>query len=195
MRLDSTETQQDLPAETGSHWLTELIDWLKYILIAILIGLLLVVFVIQRNSVIGHSMVPTLFPDDQLIVEKVSRWFGGIQHGDIITIRASELPAHDEGPNIIKRVIGLPGDTVEIQSDGVYLNDALLYEPYLEPGTNTRVRNLNYERVTLGENEYFVMGDNRDVSLDSRSFGPVPYKSIIGEVLMRFYPFESIGMP
>ena len=73
MRLDSTETQQDLPAETGSHWLTELIDWLKYILIAILIGLLLVVFVIQRNSVIGHSMVPTLFPDDQLIVEKVSR--------------------------------------------------------------------------------------------------------------------------
>ncbi|MBP8988988.1 MAG: signal peptidase I [Clostridia bacterium] len=178
-----------------SDWLTELLDWLKYILIAVLIGLLLVVFVIQRNSVIGYSMLPTLNHNDQLLVEKVTKWFGGIGYADIITIRSSDLPQHENGPNIIKRVIGLPGDTIEICEDGVHRNGSLLEEPYLAPGTVTRSRSLMYEKVKLGENEYYVMGDNREISLDSRSFGPVPFDSIIGEVLLRFYPLDRFGIP
>jgi len=90
----------------------ELLDWVKYILIAVLIGLLLVVFVVQRNSVLGDSMLPNLHENDQLLVEKVSKWFHGIQYGDVITISSKDLPAHDEGPNIIKRVIGLLGDVI-----------------------------------------------------------------------------------
>lgn len=195
MRTDHTAQAAGTAARQQGDWLTELLDWLKYILIAVLIGLLLVVFVVQRNSVIGNSMVPTLHHDDQLLVEKVSKWFGGIHYGDIVTISSRDLPRHDDGPNIIKRVVGMPGDTIEIREEGVYRNGQKLDEPYLQQGTITRVRNLQYEKVTLSANEYFVMGDNRDVSLDSRIFGPVPLESIIGEVLLRFYPFDQIGIP
>lgn len=190
------------PASTSSQiiqkrddWLTELLDWLKYILVAILIGLILVIFVVQRNSVIGYSMLPTLNQDDQLLVEKVSKWFGGIHYGDIVTISTRNLPHHEEGPNIIKRVVGLPGDTIEIREGHVYRNQQILTEPYLFEGTITRPRSLLYERVILDENEYYVLGDNRDVSLDSRSFGPVSIDHIIGEVLLRFYPFDQFGVP
>ncbi|MDD2441141.1 MAG: signal peptidase I [Clostridiaceae bacterium] len=184
--------QDEVP--TGD-WLTELLDWLKYILLALLIGLLLVVFVIQRNAVIGNSMVPTLHQNDQLLVEKVTKWFGGIDYGDIITISAKDLPEHEDGPNIIKRVIGLPGDTIEIRDEQVYRNGEKLDESYLPSGMTTRVRNLLFEKVTLQDDEYFVMGDNRDVSLDSRSFGPVSKDHIIGTVLLRFYPFSTFGAP
>ncbi len=176
-------------------FLTELLDWLKYILIAVLIGLLMVVFVIQRNSVIGQSMLPTLHEDDQLLVEKVSKWFHGIKYEDIITVSTRDLEEHDGGPNIIKRVIGIPGDTIEIRDDGVYRNDEKLEEGYLPSGTPTQPRNLAFAKVTLGVDEYYVLGDNREVSLDSRSFGPVPLDSIIGRVLLRFYPFEQLGSP
>ncbi|NLM79031.1 MAG: signal peptidase I [Ruminococcaceae bacterium] len=186
-RLGSTARQQD--------WLTELLDWLKYILIAVLIGLLLVVFIIQRNSVIGHSMSPNLHHDDQLLVEKVSKLWGGIGYGDIVTISTRELAGHDDGPNIIKRIIGMPGDAIRIGEEGVYRNGQLLDEPYLVPGTVTRLRSLMYEQVTLQEDEYFIMGDNREISLDSRTFGPVHKKSIIGKVLLRFYPFDQFGFP
>ncbi|HBP39103.1 MAG TPA: signal peptidase I [Clostridiales bacterium] len=193
--------ETNLPAaaagtETKPDFLLELLDWLKYILIAVLIGLLLVVFVIQRNSVIGNSMVPNLHDNDQLLVEKLSKLFHGIDYGDIITISTRNLPEHDEGPNIVKRVVGLPGDTIEIRADGVWRNDEKLDESdYLTEGTTTRIRNLAYAKVTLGADEYYVLGDNRDVSLDSRSFGPVPIKSIIGTVLLRFYPFAQFGAP
>ena len=197
MRTDPAilDNRQNGRRGKGSDLVLELLDWLKYILIAVLVGLLLVVFVIQRNSVIGDSMVPNLHENDQLLVEKVSKWFHGIQYLDIITISSKDLPKHDEGPNIIKRVIGLPGDTIEIRADGVYRNDVRLDEPYLPGGTVTRIRSLMYEKVTLGENEYYVLGDNRDISLDSRTFGPVPLDSIIGKVLFRFYPLEQIGKP
>ncbi len=197
MRTDNrTESaiNKDKPAQRNDMIL-ELLDWVKYILIAVLIGLLLVVFVIQRNSVLGDSMLPNLHENDQLLVEKVSKWFHGIQYSDVITISSKDLPAHDEGPNIIKRVIGMPGDTVEIRDDGVYRNGSKLDEAYLPDGTITQVRNLMYSKVTLGENEYYVMGDNRDVSLDSRIFGPVPLESVIGKVLLRFYPWNQIGLP
>lgn len=176
--------------------LLEILDWLKYILIAVLIGLLLVVFVIQRNSVIGDSMLPNYHQDDQLLVEKVSKLFNGITYGDVITVRTDELRDHEGGPNIIKRVIGLPGDTIEIRADGVYLNGGKIDESaYLPADTHTEVRALEYAKVTLGDDEYYILGDNRTISLDSRSFGPVKLDYIIGKVLVRFYPFDAFGRP
>jgi signal peptidase I len=136
-----------------------------------------------------------LHDNDQLLVEKVSKHFGGIGYGDIITISTRNLENHEGNPNIIKRVIGLPGDSIEIREDGVFRNGARLSEPYLAPGTETRIRTLAYAKVTLGEKEYYVLGDNRTVSLDSRSFGPVPQAYVIGETLFRFYPFDQFGAP
>jgi len=176
--------------------LLEILDWLKYILIAVLIGLLLVVFVIQRNSVIGDSMVPNFHQNDQLLVEKVSKLFDGIGYADIITVKTDELSGHEGGPNIIKRVVGLPGDTIEIRTDGVYRNGELLDESaYLPSSVTTEIRNLAFAKVTLAEDEYYVLGDNRPISLDSRSFGPVKLDHVIGRVLIRFYPFEDFGKP
>jgi len=175
--------------------LLEILDWLRYILSAILIGLLLVVFVIQRNAVIGDSMDPTLHPNDQVLVEKVSKLWHGITYGDIVTIRTRDLPQHEDGPNIIKRVIGLPGDTIELLDGEVYRNGELLEETYLPDNTLTEVRNPDYAKLTLGPDEYFVMGDNRAVSLDSRSIGPIPSDHMIGEVLLRFYPWQDFGQP
>ena len=195
-----------LPQQTQSapddHWgdnqsslLLEVLDWLKYILSAILVGLLLVIFVIQRNSVVGDSMVPTLMEHDQVLVEKVSKYFGGITYGDIVTIRTSDLPQHEEGPNIIKRVIGLPGDQIEIHDGLVFRNGQTLAEPYLPVDQETAARSSNFASITLGSSEYFVMGDNRSVSLDSRSIGAIPFDHMIGEVLIRFYPWDSFGLP
>lgn len=189
----AAEASQNPPRQ--GDILLEMLDWLRYILSAILIGLLLVVFVIQRNAVIGDSMVPTLHPNDQVLVEKVSKLWHGITYGDIVTIRTRDLPQHDDGPNIIKRVIGLPGDAIEIKDGIVYRNNQPLQEPYLPPTTITEVRNPDYAQVRLGPDEYYVMGDNRAVSLDSRSIGPIPADHMIGEVLLRFYPWPDFGQP
>jgi len=176
--------------------LLEILDWLKYILIAVMIGLLLVVFVIQRNSVIGDSMVPNYRQDDQLLVEKISKLFDGIGYGDVITIKTDKLSGHEGSPNIIKRVVGLPGDLIEIRTDGVYRNGELLDESgYLSSTVSTEIRNLAFAKVKLADDEYYVLGDNRPISLDSRSFGPVKLDYVIGSVLIRFYPFEDFGTP
>ncbi len=176
--------------------LRELLSWLKYILIAVVIGLLLVVFVVQRNTVNGDSMKPNLHDGDQLIVEKVSKYIFGIQADNIVTIDTARLTQFVGEPFIIKRVIGTPGDTIEIRADGVYRNGSLLDESaFLPAGTLTQSQTSTYDKVTLGDQEYYVLGDNRPNSQDSRTFGPVPFDSIIGKPLIRFYPFEDFGTP
>ncbi len=173
----------------------EILDWVKHIVIAAAVGLLLVFFVVQRNEVIGSSMEPNLYENDQLLVEKISKLFkGGITYGDIITINAQGLDGHIGDKNIIKRVIGLPGDTIEIRDGKVWRNGVMLEEKYLTE-TDTSPRNELYSDLTLKDNEYYVLGDHRSVSLDSRTFGPVTKDRIIGEVLIRFYPFSEFGVP
>ncbi|HHT45259.1 MAG TPA: signal peptidase I [Fastidiosipila sp.] len=170
-------------------------EWFKVIVIALALGLLLTTFVIQRNTVIGKSMLPTLKEKDELLIEKVSKWFGGVSRGDIITVHMENRSFNEGQANIIKRVIGLPGDHVKLDGGFVYVNGELLEEPYLAASAKTRVKNSMYQEVTLGADEYYVMGDNRDASLDSRTFGPIHKNDIIGEVLIRIFPFKTIGVP
>lgn len=119
-----------------------LIEWLKLIVLALIISFLLTRFVFQRNSVFGHSMEPTLQDGDQIFVEKVSRYFpGSIKRGDIITID-TELQEHEHSAFVIKRVVGLPGEQVEIKDGAVYINGELLLEPYLSAGTRTDLLSL-----------------------------------------------------
>lgn len=190
MILDSNTSEKK-----GFDPLMELLDWLKYILIAVLIGLILVVFVIQRNSVVGESMLPTLNDNDQLLVEKVSKYFNGLDYDDIVTVSTRDLTGHEAGPNIIKRVVGLPGDQIELKDGSLYRNGKLIDEPYLPEGTVTLPRENGYNELVLSDNEFFVLGDNRNISKDSRTIGPIPEKNIIGEVILRFYPFENFGRP
>lgn len=111
-----------------------------------------------------------------------------LQRGQVVVLyRAVER----EGDPLIKRVIGLPGDTIELKNGAVYVNGARLDEPYLH-GTRTPCLS-QCAPLTLGTNQYFVMGDNRPNSLDSRSFGPVPSEQIIGRVVFRYWPLDQFA--
>jgi len=173
----------------------EVTDWIKHILIAVVVGLLLVVFVVQRNEVVGSSMEPNLMNQDQLLVQKITKLFdSGIKYGDIITIDAKGLPYHNGDNNIIKRVLGLPGDFIEIKDGYVYRNGQRVDENYLD-NVDTSERKPEYSSIMLGDDEFYILGDNRPVSLDSRTFGPVERSRIVGEVLIRFYPLDHFGKP
>ncbi|MDO5033518.1 MAG: signal peptidase I [Eubacteriales bacterium] len=198
-----TETdllEEDLPASPGGpgkgklDLLTEILDYAKTFLLVLVVALLLTQFVIQRNTVKGQSMVPTLQDGDELLVEKVTRYFGAINRFDIITVDTHWVET-DHPNRVIKRVIGLPGETVEIKEGKVYINDQVLDQPFLAEDLKTLSRDSRFSKVTLGTQEYYVLGDNRNNSTDSRYYGPVPQSAILGKLLVRFYPFEALGVP
>lgn len=161
-----------------------------YLLIVLIGTLLFVRFVAQRTVVNGDSMNPTLTNMDNLIVDKVSYKIGDPERFDVVVFPYE----YKKDTYYIKRIIGLPGETVRIDTSGnIYINEQLLLEDYgaevmLEPGNA-----LN--GITLGEEEYFVLGDNRNHSSDSRTsaVGVVPREKIIGKAWLRIYPFDSIG--
>ncbi len=137
-----------------------------------------------RFVVDGPSMQPTFYTGQFLIVSRVNYLLGEPERGQIVVFEYPENPEED----YIKRVIGLPGDTIEIRDTQVYVNGDLLDEPYInEPCDAGHCPNRLWE---LGADQYFVMGDNRNHSSDSRSFGPVPRENLVGEALVRYWPPE-----
>jgi len=150
------------------------------------------------------SMEPTFHEGQRVVVNKLGAslpgWLVGTAHaangepapfavhrGQVVVFNSLTTP----GEALIKRAIGLPGDTVELRADGVFVNGARLNEPYVH-GQLTACSNA-CSPVRLGPGHYFMLGDNREVSLDSRSFGPVPAEKIIGTVLLRLWPPDKVG--
>lgn len=166
--------------------------------IAFVAAMLLVVFVIQRNNVNGPSMEPNLYNKDSVIVEMISKYFTTPQRGDIMAVNATGLPGYSETSAIVKRVIGLPGETVTISNGFVYINGVLLDEPYLGDDVQTIVDESGIARgnnsITLGEGEYYFMGDNRGLSLDSRVMGPITTSRIKSHVIAKIYPFNDMEL-
>ena len=161
-----------------------------YIAAVLLISFLIVRFVGQRTEVIGSSMVPTLQDGNQLITDKISYRFGDPKRFDIIV-----FPHEPDHEFYIKRIIGMPGETVEIGEDGtIYINGEVLEENY--GYGETQPQEIAGEKIVLSEDEYFVMGDNREVSLDSRyaEVGNIPRSIIIGRAWLRLYPFDEFGL-
>lgn len=149
----------------------------------------LVELAIPRFLVDGRSMQPSFFDGQRLIVSRVNYLFGIPQRGDIIIFNSPQQPNSEP---LIKRVIGLPGETVEIRHTIVFVNGVQLSETYInEPCTETNCRDNTW---VLGPDEYFVMGDNRNHSNDSRRFGPIPRENIIGEALVRYWPPQDWGI-
>ena len=149
---------------------------------------------IPRSLVSGHSMEPTFYGDDRLVVSRVHYLLGAPQRGDIIVFNSLDPRESADGVMLIKRVIGLPGETVELRDQTVYVDGSRLDEPYiLEPCriSSSRCRDRTW---TLGRGEYFVMGDNRNNSKDSRVFNAVPLHKIVGQVIFRYFPINSIGI-
>jgi signal peptidase I len=167
----------------------EIIGWAVFLTLVFGIGWLLLHYVGEQTQVSGESMYPTLSDGDSLIVDKISYQFVDPARFDIIVFPFR----YQENTFYIKRIIGLPGETVQISDGKIYINGKLLKEDYgyeliENPG-------LASSPITLGQDEYFVLGDNRNNSTDSRepSVGNVSRGDIIGRALFRFWPLSDIG--
>ncbi|MDY3006966.1 signal peptidase I [Anaerococcus porci] len=167
----------------------EFLDWIKTILLALILAFFIKIFLLDATKVEGNSMLNTLHSGDMLFVDKLSKHFKGFDVGDIVIIEAPD----QESTLYIKRIVGLPGDTVYISNGNVYINGEIYSEHYIN--TNETLTTNNNSEWTLNEGEYFVMGDNRlpNASNDSRNFGPISENSIVGHAFLRFYPLYDIG--
>jgi signal peptidase I len=167
------------------RWLrSTLRDLLGTILPAVIIALLIHAFLAQATRVYGQSMEPNLHTNERLVVEKLSYRFHGPRRGDIVVL-------HDPsgGPELlIKRVVGLPGERVTLADGRVYIDGALLDEPYLAQPTAGNTRTWLVPPLAV-----FVMGDNRGASRDSRVFGTVSLDQIIGRAVFRYWPLAGVG--
>ena len=195
LEIPERELKEEEAGERSGDLLLEILDWAKYILVAVVLGLIITNFVAQRNEVVGSSMLPSLADGDQLIVEKVSRHFGGLSRGDIVTIDGAGLSPSRPEEDLVKRIVAVGGEHVEIRDDmHVYIDGMALEEDYLAAGTVTTQRPFGeYNDLIVPEGYIYVLGDNRSHSADSREFGPIPIEAIHGEVWIRIYPFDRLG--
>ncbi|MGI6176705.1 MAG: signal peptidase I [Christensenellales bacterium] len=166
--------------------LQEVLSWVRVVAIAVAIGLFLRFFVVNFVQVQGNSMLQTLHPQNYVLVEKVSYYFTTPTRGDVVVLKLENVADH-----YIKRVIGLPGDVVEMTGGSTYINGEHLEEPYL----NTQTPDVDdYGPYTVPEGHVFVMGDNRYVSMDSRNpqVGMVPLNEIEGMARLIIWPLDEI---
>lgn len=172
-----------------NKFLKELIEWIKVIIVALILAFVIQIFV-SPTIVRGQSMYPTLDNNNYLLINKMAYFSKIPQRGDIVVFK-SDLKSEDgKNKDLVKRVIGIPGDEVEVTDGKVYVNGNELKENYiLDDYTDGEVK------VIVPENEVFVMGDNRGNSLDSRSeqVGFIEIKKdIVGKVFIRLFPFDNI---
>ncbi len=186
-KVEEQPTPPVVPERTPG-WITRMLKglWSELVgtvLPAVIIALVIHLFLAQATRVYGQSMEPTLHTDDRIIIEKVSYYFHPPRRGDIVVVRVES-----RSNPLIKRIVGLPGETIAIHDGKVFINGKPLEEDYLgEPTTGY----LPPTRIPMMH--YFVLGDNRQASSDSRYFGPIPRKAIQGRAFFRYWPPGKIG--
>src|SRR3989338_4437361 len=170
---------------------SSIIDMLQTIVLAVSIFMVSYLFLVQPHQVKGPSMLPNFNDGEYLLTEKVSYRLGEPKRGDVIIFEAPQNKRDD----YIKRIIGLPGETVSVSSGKVYVNGKLLQESYLPADFKTQpgaflTENLQY-KIPYGQ--YFVLWDNRSHSLDSRALGPIKKKTIVGRAWLVYWPMNLTG--
>ncbi|HZD71306.1 MAG TPA: signal peptidase I [Actinomycetes bacterium] len=181
------------------------------VVLAVLLAVLFKTFLVQAFYIPSGSMEPTLDISDRVLVEKVSYRFGEVTDGDVVVF-VHDLPgvepesgnpvarffsglgqaigvAPPSSRDFIKRVVGTPGDRIDCQRGRLYRNGRPVSEPYLAPGTTTE----NCTPVTVPAGKLYVMGDNRNKSEDSRTFGPIERSTVVGRAFVRIWPFSHTG--
>ena len=177
--LSNIGNQHNLPGK--KHLSYAFLEILQTILIAVAFYFV-VDAVIGREEVFNVSMEPTIYEGEVIFVNKLAYRLGKVDRGDIVIFHSP----YDAKENFLKRVIGLPGDEIKISAGKVYINGKLIEEPYLKNAT------LDENMWVVPEDMYFVMGDNRQNSVDSRSWGFVPQKDLIGKALAVYWPLSHV---
>jgi signal peptidase I len=174
-----------------SNVVKEFFHILFYIVLVLFTAYLINHFIIQRTKVIGVSMETTLYEDDSLLVDRLSYRFRKPKRFDIIV-----FPMDENNVYYIKRIIGMPGETVQIRDGNIYINNELLKENFGKESINIGYEGVALEPIVVGEDEYFVLGDNRNHSTDSRdeTVGNIPRDIIIGKAWLRLWPTKQIGI-
>jgi len=167
------------------------LDLVETVVIALAVFVLIYLFLFQPHQVRGSSMYPSLHDGEYLLTDKVSYRLHQPKRGDVIIFTAP----HNEEYDYIKRIIGLPGETIKIENGKVFINGLALDEVYIPNDFTTFAGSFAKEgyNVLLPPEQYFVLGDNRQHSSDSREWGSVPEKNIIGRAAFRYWPVEELG--
>jgi signal peptidase I len=179
--LPFPDTQTDPAVETKKA-IREILSWVAVFAAAILVAALIQFFVLEPLRVDGQSMIKTLFHNEFILVSKADYWRLEPQRLDVVICRYP-----DREDTYVKRVVGIPGDTVEVKKDVVLVNGTALTEDYI-----TYPADYNFGPVTLKADEYFVLGDNRIHSTDSHIIGPIKRDAILGRVRLVIYPLDKI---
>jgi len=191
---DEAADDESSTDETGSnrHKRSGLAEWIIVVVVAISSALLVRAYVLQQFAVEGTSMLSTLHPSDRVLVNKLSYRLHDPRRGDVVVLKRIETNSQER--DLIKRVVGLPGETVEYRSCQLFVDGALINEPYLDP----QIVSANHcgadQPAVLVEPEHvFVMGDNRGGSLDSRdrTVGQIAYGNLIGRAFVVMWPFAD----
>jgi signal peptidase I len=183
---ESATTEAPVASTPWPRPLRHLIDLFHDLAVAVVICALLITYVVQAFKVQGTSMSPQLTDGERILVNKFIYHFRPIARGDVVVFWYTE----DPDVSFIKRVVGLPGDSVEIRAGKILVNGELLDEPYVKPEHLDR-RSFSVQEIRPGH--YFVLGDNRRGSNDSRSWGLVPRRYIYGKAFLRIWPPGEFG--
>lgn len=174
------------------------LDVIETVVVALSIFLVIYLFFLQPHQVEGQSMEPNFHSGEYLLTDKVSYQTGQPQRGDVVVFHAPEAAGCVEGTgcDFIKRILGLPGDTVSVHDNAIYVNGQPLPEPYIPAENVTKEGEFTRggREIVLGPEEYFVVGDNRPHSHDSRAFGPITRQNIVGRAFFRYWPTTQMGV-
>ena len=179
------------------------LEWIALIAVALAIAFVIKSFLFQAFYIPSESMKPTLNVGDRVLVNKLSYDFHDLNRGDIVVFEAPPLAQSGGIEDLVKRVIGLPGETVAADADGtVLVNGRRLSEPYLPKGVASRFTDVppgcgvpadGQPGCVVPKGKAFMMGDNREASKDSRVFGPIDQDTIVGRVFVRMWPLDNLG--
>ncbi len=185
-------------SSVGRRSIRGALEWVAVLAVALVLAFGVRTYVVQIFYIPSGSMLPTLQIGDRIAVDKLDDHLFGLHRGEVVVFRRPPLE-HDDYPDLVKRIIGLPGDTISVVNGRVAINGTPLAEPWLSkpapltiPSPLSAAFSLNHP-YTVPPGEYFVMGDNRTDSEDSRYFGPIPAHLVVGTMVMVVWPLSALA--